>query len=71
MASGCISSGWPRPGDGLDTCPAGLRNGHFRWPQPGEEDTMVFSSEELHILLGGARVEQKLKRMEVVERKIV
>lgn len=58
-------------GDGFWLYFKRLERGHFRWPQLGEEDTMVFSSEELHILLGGARVEQKLKRMEVVERKIV
>ncbi len=32
---------------------------------------MTLDSEELRILLGGARVEQKLKRDEVFERKIV
>lgn len=39
-----------------------LEKGHFRWPQPGEEPTMALNNEELQILLGGARVEQKLKR---------
>jgi hypothetical protein len=32
---------------------------------------MTLNNEELQILLGGARVEQKLKRSKVTERKIV
>ena len=45
-----------------------LEKGHFRWPAEGSEATMMFSSEELSILLGGARVELKLRRNEVTER---
>lgn len=48
-----------------------LEKGHFRWPQSGEEPTLTLNNEELQILLGGARVEQKLKRKELWERKIV
>lgn len=48
-----------------------LEKGHFRWPQPGSEATMTLSAEELHILLGGARVEQKLRRSEVLERRTI
>ena len=48
-----------------------LEKGHFRWPQPGEEPTMVLNNEELQIFLGGTRVEQKLKRVEFSERKVV
>ncbi len=48
-----------------------LEKGRFRWPGVGEELTMVLNEEELHILLGGARVEQKLKRDELGGRKIV
>lgn len=47
-----------------------LEKGHFKWPAPGSDSTMTLSGEELSILLGGARVEQKLKRNEVFERKI-
>ena len=47
-----------------------LEKGHFRWPQPGEATTMVLTDEELAVLLGGVRVELKLKRNEVFERKI-
>ena len=48
-----------------------LEKGHFRWPEPGEEATMSLSGEELNILLGGARVELKLRRNEVMERRAV
>ncbi len=58
-------------GDGFWLYFKRLEKGHFRWPPPGEEPTMALNQEELTILLGGARVEQKLKRNEVVERKVV
>ena len=45
-----------------------LEKGHFRWPTEGSEATMTLSAEELSILLGGARVELKLRRNEVTER---
>jgi len=45
-----------------------LEKGHFRWPQPGEEPTMVLTGEELNVLLGGVRVELKIRRNEVFER---
>lgn len=48
-----------------------LEKGHFRWPAPGEDATMTLSGEELSILLGGARIEQKLKRNEVTERPVI
>ena len=47
-----------------------LEKGHFRWPAPGEGSTMTLTGEELSCLLGGTRVELKLKRNEVVERRI-
>ena len=56
-------------GDGFWLYFKRLEKGHFRWPQPGEEATMVLSNEELQVLLHGARVEQKLKRKCVTERK--
>lgn len=46
-----------------------LEKGRFRWPQPGSEATMTLSAEELSILLGGVRVELKLRRNEVLERR--
>ena len=48
-----------------------LEKGHFRWPAAGEEATMTLSGEELNILLGGAKVELKLRRNEVMERRVV
>ena len=47
-----------------------LEKGHFRWPKAGEETTMALTGEELSYLLGGTCVELKLKRNEVLERKI-
>jgi len=47
-----------------------LEKGRFRWPEPGEEATMTLTGEELLFLLGGTRVELKLKRVEVFEREI-
>ena len=58
-------------GDGFWLYFKRLEKGHFRWPQPGEEATMVLSNEELQILLHGVRVEQKLKRNSVTERKSI
>jgi transposase len=43
-----------------------LEKGHFRWPTPGEEATMNMTGEDLNILINGARIEQKLKRNEVL-----
>lgn len=48
-----------------------LEKGHFRWPGEGVSPTLVLSSEELSILLGGAKVERKLKRDPVREGAVV
>jgi len=48
-----------------------LEKGHFRWPAQGETATMTLSGEDLAILLGGARVELKLRRNEVSERRAI
>lgn len=58
-------------GDGFWLYFKRLEKGRFRWPAEGEEATMEFTAEELEILLGGARVELKLRRNEVFERKIM
>ena len=47
-----------------------LEKGHFKWPLPGDDATMTLTGEELSYLLSGTRVELKLKRNEVFERKI-
>lgn len=48
-----------------------LEKGHFKWPCEGEAMTMDLSGEELAILLGGSKVELKLRRNEVTERRAV
>jgi len=57
-------------GDGFWVHFKRLEKGSFKWPASGEEATMSFTGEELSYLLGGTRVELKLKRNEVFERKI-
>jgi transposase len=47
-----------------------LEKGHFRWPQVGGEPTMELTGDELATLLGGVRVELKIKRSEIIERNI-
>jgi len=47
-----------------------LEKGRFTWPAPGRDATMTLTGEELSYLLGGTRVELKLKRNEVFERRI-
>lgn len=48
-----------------------LEKGRFRWPAEGAEATITLTGEELMILLGGARVELKLRRKEVSERQML
>lgn len=57
-------------GDGFWLYFKRLEKGRFRWPAEGSETTMTLSGEELGILLGGAKVELKLKGREVVERRM-
>jgi len=56
-------------GDGFWLLIKRLEKGHFRWPEPGEEATMALTGEELNILLGGTRIDLKLRRNEVLERR--
>jgi len=58
-------------GDGFWLYFKRLEKGHFRWPEPGEDATMTLTGDDLAILLGGARVELKLRRNEVLERRAV
>jgi transposase len=55
-------------GDGFWLYFKRLEKGRFRWPTEGTEMTLTLSTEELAILLGGAKVERKLRRDEVTER---
>lgn len=57
-------------GDGFWLYFKRLEKGHFKWPTQGSEATMGLTGEELSYLLGGTRIELKLKRNEVFERKI-
>ena len=57
-------------GDGFWLHLKRIEKGRFRWPAPGKDATMSLTGEELSYLLGGNRIELKLKRNEVFERKI-
>jgi len=48
-----------------------LEKGHFRWPAPGENATLTLTGEELGTLLGGAKIELKLRRNEVTQRRAI
>ena len=48
-----------------------LEKGRFRWPEPGDEPTMTLTGEELSVLLGGTKVELKIRRKTVFERRAV
>jgi len=48
-----------------------LEKGRFRWPAEDAGATMVLTAEELSILLGGTRVELKLRRNDIFGRKVV
>lgn len=58
-------------GDGFWLYFKRLEKGKFRWPSVGETETMTLSSEELSVLLGGAKIELKLQRKEVLERRAI
>jgi len=57
-------------GDGFWLYFKRLEKGHFRWPASGGEKTLTLTDEELSILLGGTRVELKLRREELIGRRI-
>jgi len=57
-------------GDGFWLYFKRLEKGHFKWPTLEDEATMTLTGEELSYLLGGTRIELKLRRNEVFERKI-
>ena len=62
-------------GDGFWLYFKRLERGHFRWPSTDEggnsEATMTLTAVELAILLGGTKVELKLRRNEVMERRAI
>ena len=57
-------------GDGFWLYFKRLERGHFRWPTSDGETIMVLNSDELSCLIDGARLEKKLRRSELFERKI-
>jgi transposase len=57
-------------GDGFWLYFKRLERGHFRWPAAGEEAVMNLDVKELSYLIEGAKLEKKLKRKEVIERRI-
>ncbi len=58
-------------GDGFWLYFKRLEKGRFRWPAEGASATMTLTGEELSIMLKGNQVELKLKRSDVLERKIM
>ncbi len=58
-------------GDGFWLYFKRLEKGHFRWPGAEDGAVMALTAEELTILLGGAKIELKLKRNEVKQRHAV
>ena len=48
-----------------------LEKGRFKWPTFENDATMSLTGEELSYLLSGTKVELKIKRNEVFERKAV
>jgi len=58
-------------GDGFWLYFKRLEKGHFKWPASGTEATMTLNGEELSYLLGGTRVELKLRRNEVIQRRVI
>jgi len=58
-------------GDGFWLYFKRLERGRFRWPGAEDGAVMALTAEELTILLGGAKIELKLKRNEVKQRHAV
>jgi transposase len=58
-------------GDGFGLYFKRLEKGRFHWPAPGDDAIMNLTGEELGYLLGGTRVELKLRRTEVFQRKAI
>jgi transposase len=58
-------------GDGFWLYFKRLEKGRFKWPTLGGDATMTLTGEELSYLLGGTRVELKLKRREIKEKRII
>jgi len=57
-------------GDGFWLYFKRLERGRFRWPNADGENTMILTGEEMRHLIGGAKLEKKLRRKMVTERTI-
>lgn len=58
-------------GDGYWLYLKRLERGHFRWPEVGSEGTLTLTSEELNTMLSGTKIELKLRRKDVTERRAI
>ena len=56
-------------GDGFWLYFKRLEKGRFRWPNPGDNATLTLTGAELSTLLDGSKVELKLRRKDIAERK--
>jgi transposase len=57
-------------GDGFWLYFKRLEKSRFKWPAVGDNSIMDFTGEELQYLLGGSKVELRIRRKEVLERQI-
>jgi len=56
-------------GDGFWLYFKRFESGRIKWPSPGNDPTMILSNEELSLLLGATRLELKLRRKTVFDKK--
>ena len=52
-------------GDGFWLYFKRLERGRFRWPEPGDGKPLELTSEEFEVLIGSAKLTQKLRRQEI------
>ena len=57
-------------GDGFWLYLKRLERGHFRWPEPGDDGALQLTAEEFEVLIGSAKLTQKLRRQEVTVGKL-
>ena len=57
-------------GDGFWLHLKRLERGHFRWPESNNSGPLELSAQELEILIGSAKLTQKLRRQEITGGKL-